>query len=99
MAVEGRGDAQAAEWLRANRDGEGTLAADKRRIAYYAERDWTPLFVGGVLRKAPSLRGDQVRFVVVDDETLGSPDGISQEAGLPLREIHRVEGNGRRLPP
>ncbi len=90
-----RAQRQAAEWLRENHGAAGRLAASKSRVAYYAEREWSPLYDGVRLRSLDALRKDEVRYIVVDDKILRSHDGIPDASGLSLREIHRVEESGR----
>jgi hypothetical protein len=68
----------------------GRLASNKRRTAYYAERDWRSLREGGELCSLESLAGERVRYIVSDDRV-----PLFSSRGFELRELHRVAAVGR----
>jgi hypothetical protein len=75
----------------------GRIASHKRRIGkYYAERPWVPLLVDSELRSLDGLARERVRYIVVDDDVLGSSDPMEATAGFDLRELYRVDLAGRR---
>ena len=68
----------------------GRLASNKRRTAYYAERDWRSLREGGELCSLESLAGERVRYIVADGRV-----PLFSSRGFELRELHRVAAVGR----
>jgi len=86
---------RAAEWLSDRPEEPGRLASGKRRSAFYSGRSWIPLIVSGQRRSLASLYGDEVRLIIVDDRLIGSLEGLDEEPGYSLHELHRVEAAGR----
>ncbi len=81
----------AAEWLRDQAyEPGGRVASDKRRTAYYAERQWFPLTKGSGLRSLESLVRERVRYIVADDR-----DQLLPSPGIELRELYRAAAGGR----
>jgi len=69
--------------------GAGRLASNKRRTAYYAERDWLSLQRGSELRSLESMAGERVRYIVADQRVALLPS-----RGFALLERYRVAAGG-----
>ena len=84
----------AAEWL-AEQDLEGGVAAQKLRIAYYAQAPFVPLPSGRDASLESALRAAGARWVVIDEGRFDDHEGLAEGLGDWLRPIHRVEGEER----
>ena len=80
----------AAEWLATQRPDSGAVAAQKLRVAYYAEADFVPLPSGERGRVAENLRRKNARWVVIDRDNLSHHRGLEEGLGDWLRLVHTV---------
>jgi len=89
----------AAEWLSGQPDADGRLAANRRKLGYYAGREWRALRVAEGPRPLAALQAEGVRYVILEQELLDArfaPLAPYAAAGAPaLSERHRVEARGR----
>lgn len=87
---------RAAEWLAAEHELTGPVAAVKYRDAYYAESDYVGIARAGPKGELVMLKRAGARFLVVDDVALATLPGllVGVEAGR-ARELYRVEAGGR----
>jgi 4-amino-4-deoxy-L-arabinose transferase-like glycosyltransferase len=86
----------AAEWIARTQPSEGSVAAEKLRLAYYAQAAYVPLVARQGETLETSLRRAGTKWVVVDESRLGRIPGLEAGIGLWLTEIHRVEQEDRR---
>ena len=84
----------AAQWLAENRPGSGAVAAQKLRVAYYAEADFVPLMTGHDGRLEDYLRRRGAHWVVIDRAKLADHRGLVGGIGQWLSLIHRSSGQG-----
>lgn len=81
----------AAEWLQEQDLPGGGVASERRRIAYYAQREWALLQDRQPLANIDALRNEGVRFIIAPREMDGIADGGTQ---FRVAEIYRVEERG-----
>jgi hypothetical protein len=87
---------EAAEWIGARFANPGPLAAEKLRMAYYADAAYVPLRAGaGESLETTLLRGG-ADLLLVDGDRLDRYPGLVDGMGSWLREIHSVEHDDRR---
>jgi len=86
---------RAAEWLRAERDRPGPIAARKRRVAYYAGAPHVPVRSTDPDELLPWLRASGARHLIIDAEELEPGEGERLEAAPDVVLLHRVLANGQ----
>lgn len=87
---------QAAEWLAENAEPPRRVAAQKLRVAYYANADYEPLPSGLAGPIEAHLRARGVRWVVIEETGLAEHHGLAEGLGSWLRRVHAVERDGSR---
>jgi len=87
----------AAEWLAKNHPDSGSVAAQKLRIAYYAEAQFVPLPPGhdGLIEE--HLRRRATRWVIIDDSKLDDHRGLEEGIGRWLHRVHDVPAGPRNI--
>jgi hypothetical protein len=89
----------AAEWVSRQPGADGMLAANKRKLGYYADREWRALRVPDGPRPLAALRAEGVRYVILEqgqlDARLWPLEPYAAAGEGVLRERHRVEARGR----
>jgi 4-amino-4-deoxy-L-arabinose transferase-like glycosyltransferase len=80
----------AAEWLAINRPDTGAVAAQKVRVAYYAQADFVPLSHGAGGRLAAQLRKRNAHWVIIDRDNLADHLGLEEGIGDWLQLVHTV---------
>ena len=86
---------QAAEWLRAQPEESGAVAAGRLRIAYYAGGRFIPLPSAPKEGMMGYLRARGARYVIVDEAKVDQHLGLRDAQGEGLRLIHRERASGR----
>jgi hypothetical protein len=86
---------QAAEWLRAQPEESGAVAAGRLRIAYYAGGRFIPLPSAPKEGMMGYLRARGARYVIVDEAKVDQHLGLRDAQGDGLRLIHRERASGR----
>jgi hypothetical protein len=80
----------AAEWLASNRPDSGAVAAQKVRVAYYAQADFVPLPADSGGRLAAQLRQRNARWVIIARDNLADHRGLEEGIGHWLHLVHTV---------
>ncbi len=80
----------AAEWLASTRPDSGAVAAQKVRVAYYAQADFVPLPAASGGRLAARLRKRNARWVIIDRDNLADHRGLKEGIGHWLQLVHAV---------
>jgi len=80
----------AAEWLASNRPETGAVAAQKVRVAYYAQADFVPLPAGSDGRLAAQLYKRNAHWIIIDRENLADHRGLEEGIGHWLQLVHTV---------
>lgn len=88
---------EAAEWLGEHASAPRRVAAQKLRVAYYADADYVPLPSGIDVPIGRQLREQGVGWVVIDEAGLGDHLGLTEGLGDWLRRVHVVEQAGARV--
>ena len=78
----------AAQWLAEHQPGTGPVAAQKLRVAYYADARFVPLATGHDGRLENYLRRRGTRWVVIDRAKLSDHRGLAEGIGHWLRLVH-----------
>ncbi len=85
----------AAQWLATHAEGRSPVAAQKLRVAYYAEAPFVPLPSGRDGRLEVHLRRLGTRWIVIDRDGLEDHRGLSAGVGDWLRLVHREQAGER----
>ena len=93
--LERLAERRAAEWLRAQPDRAGAVAAPRVRVAYYADAAFVPLPPDEGPPLLPYLRAADARYMIVDDHHLDRHPAVGEAARDAMRVVHRVEAGGR----
>ncbi|MCH2187577.1 glycosyltransferase family 39 protein [Myxococcota bacterium] len=70
---------RAAEWMAAETKGAGSMASDRLKHGWYAQREWRSTRVGGQPLSWPELYDGGVRWVLVDSLVTKRPDSNGSE--------------------
>lgn len=83
----GLAERHAAEWLR-DQAGEGGVAVEKRRDAWYARRSFVSLRAAPDTGIADYLRATGARWVIAGDDTLAERPALAAALGKELVALH-----------
>jgi 4-amino-4-deoxy-L-arabinose transferase-like glycosyltransferase len=92
--VDRLAERRAAEWLAAQPGSSGPVAAQKQRVAYYADAPFVRLPQPGALPLVPFLQAAGARYVIVDDRWLDSDPELREAAREGMAVLHRSEAAG-----
>jgi len=85
--AEGLAERRAAEWLR-EQTGEGGVAVEKRRDAWYARRSFVSLRAAPDTGIADYLRATGARWLIAGDDTLAERPALAESVGQELVVLH-----------
>jgi len=85
---------RAAEWLAGRPDLDGAVAAEKRRVAYYAGKPFVDLDRHGEEVDSALLFREGARFLVIDDRRLEAYSRLWRSRDTTLRALHTAEAVG-----
>jgi len=86
---------RAAEWLAGHPELAGAVAAEKRRVAYYAGKEFVDLDRHGEEVDSAVLYREGARFLVIDDRRLEVYSSLWSSRDTTLRALHTTEAVGR----
>ena len=87
---------EAAHWIAEHQVAPRSVAAEKLRMAYYADAGYVPLKADGGESLEEALRRGGARWIVIDGDRLDRYPGLVEGVGDWIQPVHHEESGNRR---